>query len=65
MISEEELRIRLSKTAPGNVDQQIDFYELVDNHSTIFELLAKRPLAKAEWVPIIFNLVSSTFMNHH
>jgi GGDEF domain-containing protein len=62
MISEEELRIRLSKTAPDNVEQQIDFYELVDNHSTIFELLAKRPLAKAEWVPIIFNLVSSALV---
>ena len=62
MISEEELRIRLNKAAPGNVDQQIDFYELVDNHSTIFELLAKRPLAKAEWIPIIFNLVSSALV---
>jgi len=62
MISEEELRIRLSKAAPSNVEQQIDFYELVDNHSTIFELLAKRPLSKAEWVPIIFNLVSSALV---
>jgi GGDEF domain-containing protein len=62
MISEEELRIRLSKAAPLNVDQQIDFYELVDNHSTIFELLARRPLSKAEWIPIIFNLVSSALV---
>ncbi len=62
MISEQELRIRLSKAAPGNVDQQIDFYELVDNHSTIFELLARRPLVKAEWIPIIFNLVSSALV---
>jgi len=58
MMSEQELRIRLSKVAPNNVEQQIDFYELVDNHSTIFELLAKRPSGKAEWIPIIFNLVS-------
>ncbi len=62
MISEEELRIRLGKTAPENVEQQIDFYELVDNHSTIFELLARRPLTKSEWIPIIFNLVSSALV---
>ena len=62
MISEEELRIRLSKAAPANVEQQMDFYELVDNHSTVFELLAKRPLGKAEWIPIIFNLVSSALV---
>ena len=62
MISEEELRIRLSKGIPGNIEQQIDFYELVDNHSTIFELLAKRPLSKAQWIPIIFNLVSSALV---
>ncbi len=59
MISEEELRIRLTKTAPSNVDQHIDFYEIVDNHSSIFELLARRPLTKSEWIPLIFNLVSS------
>jgi len=59
MMSEQELRIRLSKGVPADIEQQIDFYELVDNHSTIFELLAKRPVAKAQWVPIIFNLVSS------
>ncbi len=62
MISEEELRIRLSKALPANVEQQIDFYELVDNHSTVFELLARRPLTKSEWVPIIFNLVSSALV---
>ncbi len=62
MISEQELRIRLSKGVAGNIEQQIDFYELVDNHSTIFELLAKRPLSKAQWIPIIFNLVSSALV---
>ncbi len=62
MMSEQELRIRLGKGVPADIEQQIDFYELVDNHSTIFELLAKRPVAKAQWIPIIFNLVSSALV---
>ena len=62
MMSEQELRIRLSKGVPADIEQQIDFYELVDNHSTVFELLAKRPVAKAQWIPIIFNLASSALI---
>jgi GGDEF domain-containing protein len=58
MMSEDELRTRLGKGAPLDFDQQLDFYELIDNRTTLFELLRKRPNTKSEWVPIIFNLVS-------
>jgi hypothetical protein len=58
MISEEEFRARLSKGAPIGFEQQLDFYELIDNRNTLFDLLRKRQMTKTQWVPIVFNLVS-------
>jgi hypothetical protein len=58
LISEEEFRTRLSKGAPIDFEQQLDFFELIDNRSTFFDLLRKKTLTKNEWVPILFNLVS-------
>lgn len=59
MISEEEFAQRLSKGAPISLEQQLDFYELIDNRNTLFDLLRKRgTVNKTEWVPILFNLVS-------
>ncbi|MBA3859506.1 MAG: hypothetical protein C0507_21590 [Cyanobacteria bacterium PR.3.49] len=58
MISEEEFQARLSKGAPLDLTQQLDFYELIDNKNSLFDLLRKRPMNKVGWVPILFNLVS-------
>jgi len=58
LISEDEFRTRLSKGAPIDFEQQLDFFELIDNRSTFFDLLRKKSLGKNEWVPILFNLVS-------
>ena len=58
LISEEELKDRLSKGIPYDVEPQLDFYELVDNRNTLFALLQERPISKSEWVPILFNLVN-------
>lgn len=58
MISEDEFAARLSKGAPIDLEQQLDFYELINNKDTVFDLLRKRPMTKTEWVPILFNLVS-------
>ncbi len=58
MISEDEFKARLAKGAPIAFEQQLDFYELIDNRNTLFDLLRKRPMNKIEWVPILFNLVS-------
>jgi len=58
MISEEEFKTRIQKGTPIEMAKQLDFYELIDNRSTLFDLLRKRSLSKLEWVPIIFNLVS-------
>ncbi|HEY9784780.1 MAG TPA: DUF4388 domain-containing protein [Candidatus Obscuribacterales bacterium] len=58
MISEEEFKARLSKGAPLDIEPQLDFYELIDNKNTLFDLLRKRPMNRMNWVPILFNLVS-------
>lgn len=58
MISEEEFKARLSKGAPLDLEQQLDFYEVIDNKNTLFDLLRKRPMTRMAWVPILFNLVS-------
>jgi GGDEF domain-containing protein len=58
MMSEEEFAARIEKGAPIPLEPQLDFYELIDNRNTLFDLLRKRPMPKVEWVPILFNLVS-------
>jgi GGDEF domain-containing protein len=58
MISEEEFMARVAKGAPIGLGAQLDFYELIDNRNTLFDLLRNRPMTKVEWVPILFNLVS-------
>ncbi len=58
VISEEEFKSRLTKGAPIPLNPQLDFYELIDNRSSLFDLLRNRPLNKNEWIPIMFNLVS-------
>lgn len=58
MISEEEFAARVAKGAPIGLEPQLDFYELIDNRNTLFDLLRNRPMSKVDWVPILFNLVS-------
>lgn len=58
IISEQEFTARLQKGAPIDLQPQIDFYELIDNKSQLYDILTKRPMKKAAWVPILFNLVS-------
>lgn len=58
MMSEQELSARLEKGAPLPLEQQIEFYDMVDNRNTLSDLLRKRPMQKTQWVPLLFNLVS-------
>ena len=58
MISEDEFAARVNKGTPLPLPQQLDFYELIDNRNTLFELLRHRPMHKTVWVPVVFNLVS-------
>lgn len=37
---------------------QFEFFELIDGRSTLFDILRKMPMKKADYVPILFNLIS-------
>jgi len=58
MISEDEFAARVGKGAPIGLSSQLDFYEMIDNRNTLFDVLRNRPMHKTQWVPILFNLVS-------
>lgn len=57
-ITEAEFEAALTKGAPLNLDVQKQFYSLVDNGSTLMDLLRRMPMIKNEWVPVMFNLLS-------
>lgn len=56
-LSEAEFENRVSKFVPMDMNLQKQFYQSIDNMSNVFELLRRRPLAKTEWVAILFNFV--------
>jgi len=57
-LSEQEFEKKVSTGAPISGDTQKQFYRLVDSQSTLFEMLRGWPMAKSEWIPILFNLLS-------
>lgn len=56
-LTERDFEQRVGNFVPMDMNLQKQFYQSVDNTSTLFELLRRRPLVKTEWVPIIFNLL--------
>lgn len=58
IISEQEFAARLSKGAPIDLQPQLDLYELIDNRTTVYDILRKCPMKKTTWVPILFNLLT-------
>ncbi len=54
----DEFRSRLSKGAPIELGPQKGFYDLIDNRSRLQDILQRRPMARTEWIPVLFNLVS-------
>lgn len=42
---------------PLDLNMQKLLYQCIDNQSTVFDVLRRRPMAKTEWLPIIYNLV--------
>lgn len=58
-ITEAEFEQRVSRGARFDMDEQKQFYQMIDNQSTLFELLRKMPFNKVEWIPLIYNLIVS------
>lgn len=57
-LSERGFEERITAGAPVNMHLQKQFYLHLDGDITLFELLRRRPMAKKDWVPIMFNLLS-------
>ncbi len=57
-ISEAEFEGALRDAAPIDMSVQKQMYQLVDHRRTFADILRVRPLVKAQWVPIMYNLVS-------
>lgn len=57
-LSEMQFEQLASRGAPVNMAMQKDFYLEIDSQVTLYELLLRMPLAKADWVPVVYNLVS-------
>jgi hypothetical protein len=58
-ITDSQLEEVLKKAAPLDMKSQKDFYWLIDDVMTLMELLRGYPLQEIEWVPIVFNLVTT------
>lgn len=56
-LTERDFEQRVNQFVPMDMNLQKQFYQSVDNTSTLFEILRRRPLVKTEWVPILFNLL--------
>ncbi len=41
---------------PCNMQMLKDLYMEIDGHTSLFDLLRRMPLTKAEWIPLLFNL---------
>lgn len=61
-LTEKDFEQRVSQFVPIDMNLQKQFYQSVDNMSTLFELLRRRPLTKTEWVPILFNLLHAELL---
>lgn len=62
-LSEAEFESRVSQFVPVEMILQKQFYQSIDNMSNLFELLRRRPLAKTEWVPILFNFLHADILS--
>jgi len=61
-LSEPEFDEQVKKGAPVDLAIQKAFYLQLDGTCTLFELLRRTPMAKAVWVPMLFNLVNGKLL---
>ncbi len=57
-VTEQDFERAVARGAPVDMTMQKQFYQSIDNKSTLFEILRRRPMGKTEWVPVLFNLIS-------
>ncbi len=53
----------VSRGAAAEMNLQKMLYQLIDNESTLEDLLRLRPMPKPRWVPVMFNLVTCSLVS--
>ncbi|MBU6451774.1 MAG: DUF4388 domain-containing protein [Cyanobacteria bacterium REEB67] len=56
-LTEAEFEQRIARGARADIQKQKQFYQAVDHQCNLFEILRKMPLAKVDWIPLVYNLV--------
>lgn len=61
-LTEKEFEEAIEKGTGYDITAQKKFYVMVDNQSSLLELLRARPLPKTVYIPILFNLVGCNLL---
>jgi GGDEF domain-containing protein len=61
-LTEQQFEAALAEAPPIDMAVQKRFYQQVDNKNTLAEILRRFPLQKTDYIPILFNMVSSTLV---
>jgi len=58
-LEESDFELQLADALPINLQSQKEFYNKIDDATTLLDILRSKPMTKAQWLPILFNLVTS------
>jgi GGDEF domain-containing protein len=58
-LTEQQFEAALAEAPPIDINVQKRFYQQVDNKNTLAEILRRFPLQKTDYIPVLFNMVSS------
>jgi GGDEF domain-containing protein len=61
-LTEQQFEAALAEAPPIDMTLQKRFYQQVDNKNTLAEILRRFPLQKTDYIPLLFNMVSSTLV---
>jgi GGDEF domain-containing protein len=61
-LTEQQFEAALAEAPPIDMTVQKRFYQQVDNKNTLAEILRRFPLQKTDYIPVLFNMVSSTLV---
>jgi hypothetical protein len=61
-LTEKQFEEAIANGAPIDIVLQKRFYQQIDNKSTFFDLLRRIPLSKADWLPVMFNLLTANLV---
>jgi hypothetical protein len=58
-LTEAEFEDKLARAVPIDMIKQKKFYQLVDNKTSLAELIERHKYSRSTWLPLVYNMVSS------